>query len=500
MKRVKRVLALLAAFALVLAMAVPALADGANQYTISVPAGSSHTYKVYQIFTGDYSKEGTTNKLSNVKWGQNSKNRDEGVDAGGKVSENVLNRLAAVVSGSDAEKLAVIEEYADLNSKEVATVTHSNSAKVAPGYYLFKDTTATAENEVYITEVVGDVIIKAKNSNVPGFEKKLKDKNDTTDNDFGDWQDVADHDIGDAIPFKLEGTVPADYTEYTSYYFAFHDEEEAGLTFNSNSVKVYVDDTEIKTGFEVKTSNFAQGEDCTFEVIFNDLKQISEVHAGSVIRVEYTSTLNPNAVIGGNGNLNKAQLEYSNNPRDTSSKDKTVWDNVVVFTYQVVVNKYANSVAENNKLKGAEFTLTKKLKDGTTKDIAVAKSQDGVRFTFKGLDDGEYTLTETVTPEGYNTIDPITFTVAATHGTEWNGEDVRGNLITAFTGNAASEEITFTPDKGTGALTTNVINKSGTTLPSTGGMGTTVFYVVGGGLMAVAVVLLVTKKRMENKR
>lgn len=500
MKRVKRVLALLAAFALVLAMAVPALADGANQYTISVPAGSSHTYKVYQIFTGDYSKEGTTNKLSNVKWGQNSKNRDEGVDAGGKVSENVLNRLAAVVSGSDAEKLAVIEEYADLNSKEVATVTHSNSAKVAPGYYLFKDTTATAENEVYITEVVGDVIIKAKNSNVPGFEKKLKDKNDTTDNDFGDWQDVADHDIGDAIPFKLEGTVPADYTEYTSYYFAFHDEEEAGLTFNSNSVKVYVGDTEIKTGFEVKTSNFAQGEDCTFEVIFNDLKQISEVHAGSVIRVEYTSTLNPNAVIGGNGNLNKAQLEYSNNPRDTSSKDKTVWDNVVVFTYQVVVNKYANSVAENNKLKGAEFTLTKKLKDGTTKDIAVAKSQDGVRFTFKGLDDGEYTLTETVTPEGYNTIDPITFTVAATHGTEWNGEGVRGNLITAFTGNAASEEITFTPDKGTGALTTNVINKSGTTLPSTGGMGTTVFYVVGGGLMAVAVVLLVTKKRMENKR
>lgn len=490
-------LALLAALALVLAMAVPAFADGANLYTISVPAGSSHTYKVYQIFTGDYSKEGTTNKLSNVKWGQNSKNRDEGVDAGGKVSENVLNRLAAVVSGSDAEKLAVIEEYADLNSKEVATVTHSNSAKVAPGYYLFKDTTATAENEVYITEVVGDVIIKAKNSNVPGFEKKLKDKNDTTDNDFGDWQDVADHDIGDAIPFKLEGTVPADYTEYTSYYFAFHDEEEAGLTFNSNSVKVYVDDTEIKTGFEVKTSTT---DGCSFEVVFSNLKDIKAVHAGSKIRVEYTSTLNENAVIGGNGNLNRAKLQYSNNPRNVESKGETVWDNVVVFTYQVVVNKYANSVGENNKLKGAEFTLTKKLKDGTTKDIAVAKSQDGVRFTFKGLDDGEYTLTETVTPEGYNTIDPITFTVAATHGTEWDGEGVRGNLITAFTGNAASEEITFTPDKGTGALTTNVINKSGTTLPSTGGMGTTVFYVVGGGLMAVAVVLLVTKKRMENKR
>lgn len=492
MKRVKRVLALLAAFALVLAMAVPAFADGANQGTISVPAGSSHTYKIYQIFTGDYSN----GKLSNVKWGQNSKNC-EGASVGGKVSEDVLNQLAAVVNDSDAKKLEVIEKYADLDNKEFATVTHSNSAKVAPGYYLFKDTTTTAENEVYITEVVGDVTIKAKNSNVPGFEKKLKDKNDTTDNNFSDWQDVADHDIGDVIPFKLEGTVPADYTEYTSYYFAFHDEEEAGLTFDPDSVKVYVGDAEITTGFEVKTTTT---DGCSFEVVFSDLKTIDAVQAGSKIRVEYTSTLNPNAVIGGNGNLNKAKLEYSNNPRVTDSRGMTVWDNVVVFTYQVVVNKYANSVEENNKLPGADFTLTKKLNGDTTKVIAAVKSPDGKQFTFKGLDDGEYTLTETVTPDGYNTIDPITFTVTATHGTEWDGKGVRGNLITALTGNAAPGEITFTPDKGTGALTTNVINKSGTVLPSTGGMGTTVFYVVGGGLMAVAVVLLVTKKRMENKR
>lgn len=489
-------MALLAAFALVLAMAVPAFADGANKGTISVPAGSSHTYKVYQIFTGDYSD----GKLSNVKWGKNSKNRGEDVSVGDKVSENVLNRLAAVVNGSDAEKLAVIKDYADLDNTAFTTVTHNSPATVAPGYYLFKDTTATAENEVYITEVVGDVTIKAKNSNVPGFEKKLKDTNDT-EGTTTDWQDVADHDIGDAIPFKLEGTVPDDYTEYTSYYFAFHDKEEAGLTFNPNSVRVYVNDTEITTGFELKTKTKTTiTDDCSFEVVFSNLKDIAAVQAGSTIRVEYTATLNENAVIGGNGNLNKAQLEYSNNPRDKDSRGKTVWDNVVVFTYQVVVNKYANSVGENNKLKGAEFTLTKKLKDGTTKDIAVVKSEEGKQFIFKGLDDGVYTLTETVTPEGYNTIDPITFTVTATHGTEWDGEGVRGDLITAFTGNAASGEITFTPDKGTGALTTNVINKSGTTLPSTGGMGTTVFYVVGGGLMAVAVVLLVTKKRMENKR
>lgn len=494
MKRVKRVLALLAALALVLAMAVPAFADEANLYTISVPAGSNHTYQVYQIFTGDYSN----GKLSNVKWGQNSKNGDKGVDVGGKVSENVLNRLAAVVSSSDADKLAVIEQYANLSENGMDTVSESKSIKVAAGYYLFKDTTTGISGNTYIAEVVGNVLIKAKNSHVPGFEKKLKDKNDTTENDFSGWQDVADHDIGDEIPFKLEGTVPADYdAEYTSYYFAFHDEEEAGLTFNPKSVKVYVDDTEITTGFELKTT---PTDDCSFEVVFNNLKDIKAVHAGSTIRVEYTSTLNENAVIGGNGNLNRAKLQYSNNPRNVESKGETVWDNVVVFTYQVVVNKYANSVAENNKLKGAEFTLTKKLKDGTTKDIAVAKSQDGVRFTFKGLDDGEYTLTETVTPEGYNTIEPITFNVSANHEINWDGTGNRSALLESLTGNKGTGEITFTSDKGTGALTTDIINKSGTVLPSTGGMGTTVFYVVGGGLMAVAVVLLVTKKRMENKR
>ena len=494
MKRVKRVLALLAALALVLAMAVPAFADEANLYTISVPAGSNHTYQVYQIFTGDYSN----GKLSNVKWGQNSKNRDKGVDVGGKVSENVLNRLAAVVSSSDADKLAVIEQYANLSENGMDTVSESKSIKVAAGYYLFKDTTTGISGNTYIAEVVGNVLIKAKNSHVPGFEKKLKDKNDTTENDFSGWQDVADHDIGDEIPFKLEGTVPADYdAEYTSYYFAFHDEEEAGLTFNPKSVKVYVDDTEITTGFELKTT---PTDDCSFEVVFNNLKDIKAVHAGSTIRVEYTSTLNENAVIGGNGNLNRAKLQYSNNPRNVESKGETVWDNVVVFTYQVVVNKYANSVAENNKLKGAEFTLTKKLKDGTTKDIAVAKSQDGVRFTFKGLDDGEYTLTETVTPEGYNTIEPITFNVSANHEINWDGTGNRSALLESLTGNKGTGEITFTSDKGTGALTTDIINTSGTVLPSTGGMGTTVFYVVGGGLMAVAVVLLVTKKRMENKR
>ena len=161
MKKVKRVLALLVALALVLAMAVPAFADKANQYTISVPAGSNHTYQVYQIFTGDYSSDG---KLSNIKWGKNSNSRGDGVGIGEKVDENVLNQLAAVASKSDEDKLAVIEQYANLSENGMDTVSASKPIQVAAGYYLFKDTTTGISGNTYIAEVVGNVLIKAKNS------------------------------------------------------------------------------------------------------------------------------------------------------------------------------------------------------------------------------------------------------------------------------------------------------------------------------------------------
>lgn len=514
MKHMKKFMALFAALALVLAMAVPAFADDGSGSTptthkISVPDNSPHAYKVYQIFTGDYSKDADgVVKLSNIKWGENGTGAK-----GDAVDETVLTALSAVNSSTstDEQKLTTIKNYVKLNSTPVATVNSTASYDAPLGYYLFEDTTITGENKMYTVEVVGeDVVIQAKDSHIPGFEKKLKDINDTTDNNYSNWQDIADHDIGDKVPFKLEGTVAADYAEYKGkYYFAFHDVAENGLTFN-NDVKVYVDDTEITTGFEVKRNTESETTDgCTFEVIFSDLKSLTgvTVQAGSKIRVEYTATLNENAVIGGSGNLNKARLEYSNKPNETQngndkpSTDKTPWDSVLVFTYKVVVNKYANSVdAEgNNKLTGAEFTLEKVLKDGTTKTIAVVKSDDGTAFTFKGLDDGNYILTETKTPAGYNTIDPITFTVTADHTSDnWDGANRAGQL-TRISGNKVTGEIDFTETTSDGTLSTNVINKSGTTLPGTGGIGTTIFYVIGGGLMVAAAVLLVAKKRMENK-
>ena len=148
---------------------------------------------------------------------------------------------------------------------------------------------------------------------------------------------------------------------------------------------------------------------------------------------------------------------------------------------------------------GAEFTLSKKLADGSTVAVAVVKSNSGTTFTFSGLDDGDYTLTETKTPDEYNTIAPITFRVTADHKITWDSGN-RETILTELNGNKVSGEITFTHDESEGSLSADVVNKKGSSLPSTGGIGTTIFYVVGVILMLGAGVLLVTKKRMSSNR
>lgn len=271
--------------------------------------------------------------------------------------------------------------------------------------------------------------------------------------------------------------------------------EEKGLTFDSSSVKVFVGDevngTEITTGYTVVT-NKADG--CTFEIVFDDLKKVTGVTANSIITVTYESTLNTDAVLGEHGNVNTAKLEYSNNPGGNGTGE-TPWDNVIVFTYKVVVNKVDQ---DNNPLEGAQFTLTKKLKDGTDVVVPMDVNTTLTQFTWSGLDDGDYTLTETVTPAHYNTISPITFTVTADHKIDWDSISTRDDVLTSLTGEKKVGEITFKVDKKAGSLTTDVVNNIGTILPGTGGIGTTIFYVIGGGLMVAAAILLITKKRMEN--
>lgn len=508
MKKMKKVMALLLSLVMVLAMSVVAFAteEGSTTsgtYTITAPA-TSHQYEIYQIFTGDL-HEGT---LSNLKWGKN------GTVAEGKdVAAEVVTALTGV-TGSYNEILAVVEPYANLNSTPIATVTNSATYEAVAGYYLIKDkdnsVTGTDSYTLYIVKVVGNVTIDPK-SDVPSFEKKIKDTNDTEGTTTG-WQDSADYDIGDDVPFKLEGTVAANYAQYKQYYFAFHDNEEEGLSFNKDSVRVYVDNTEITEGYTV-VDNPADG--CTFEVVFNDLMAAAEeynftVSGGSKIRVEYTSKLNEKAKIGKEGNVNSASLEFSNNPNQeqggTPDTGNTPWDNVIVFTYKVVVNKIDSS---KKPLAGAAFELSKKVNDEYTRVALVNATQNTegkyilsnetvTKFEWKGLDDGDYMLTEVITPAGYNTIAPIKFTVNADHTITWEGEN-RNTILTSLTGNAATGDITFTANDDKTELATNVVNNKGSELPSTGGMGTTIFYVVGSILVLGAAILLITKKRMSAR-
>lgn len=496
-------------------MCVPVIAtenEGSNTYTITAPA-TTHQYEIYQIFTGDLSN----GKLSNIKWGVNGTG-----ETGHKVEDSVLKALADVnIEGkTDIDKLNVIQQYVTL-SNPVKTITNGQVYQVTAGYYLIKDKEKDeAGNNIvsgadsytnYIVEVVGNIEISPKSS-VPSFEKKLKDINDTTDTEYTGWQDSADYDIGDFIPFKLEGTVANNYTSYKGkYYFTFHDVEEQGLTFQSKSVKVYIgtSETPLDSGkYKVVTSDSGLSDGCTFEVIFPDLKNIEGVTNGTKIRVEYTSELNDKAVFGNRGNVNKARLEFSNNPNeeqqgdDKPSTGETPWDNVIVFTYKVVVNKKDQ---DKKDLSGAGFKLEKEIKatgdnkSNSWKTISEIKTEGLIKFEFKGLDDGKYRLTETKTPEGYNTIDPIIFTVTAEHNITWEkGDADRETILISLSGTAESGEITFAPNEDKTELATTVINKKGSTLPTTGGIGTTIFYVVGVVLMLGAGVLLVTKKRMNS--
>lgn len=485
MKHAKKLASLLMALVMVLGMSVGTTVTAfAADTTISAPEGSTRTYDVYQIFTGDL-HEGV---LSNVKWGKNGTGTE-----GASVNQATLDALVAVNEESDTIKLAEIEKYVNLNSQVFGTVSDGNPLTVPTGYYLIKDNGPVSEGEtysLYVVEVAGPTTISPKVSQVTS-EKKVKDINDST-GVGSDWQDSADYDIGDKVPFQLKGTVAADYDKYTVYKFVFHDTESAGLTFDKDSVVVKVDNTVIDSGYTVVTEGLNDG--CTFEIQFTDLKTIDSVEAGSVITVDYKSRLNENAVIGSTGNTNKMKLEYSNNPNDKQggTTGNTPEDTVVVFSYKTIINKVDG---DSKSLTGAAFKLEKLIKGADeaadtwtlVKEYTVDADNPASTFEFTGLDDGTYKLTETVTPAGYNTIDPISFEITASDN---------GTVITGLDGD--NNTITFAKNLEAGSLSANVVNKAGSILPSTGGMGTTLLYIIGAILVVGAGVLLVARRRMHS--
>ena len=304
----------------------------------------------------------------------------------------------------------------------------------------------------------------------------------------------------------MTGTVSDKYDNYGSYAYTFHDKMSNGLTFN-NDVKVYVDGTPITTGYTVVTENLTDtdtdGKVCTFEVRFENLKNISSVNANSKITVEYTAKLNEKAVIGSAGNPNEARLEYSNNPYGKGT-GKTPWDKVIVFTYKLVANKVDGS---GNALAGAGFTLYKWNASSEAKDKyeAVGSEIKGTdkdpktTFEFSRLDAGQYKLVETTVPAGYNKAADLEFKVVASYNTDKADPKFETLKVTDLD----NHELTgvFTIDqKNDDAVTTKITNLSGTELPSTGGMGTTILYVIGAILVIGAGILLITKKRMNANK
>lgn len=510
MKKFKKLISCMIAAVMILAMGVTAFASqtgagaGATPqtYTITAP-DNDHTYEVYQIFTGDYSENDEGNPvLSNIKWGKNGTGTQ-----GEAVSDEVIAELAGAGS-TDTEKLAVIKKYATLNKENVfGTVSKGKDLDDVPaGYYLIKDVDGALDNTeesytLYIVEVVGNVTITPK-ADTTTSQKKVKDTNDTT-GETTEWQDSADYDIGDTVPYQLKATLPNNISDYTSYTLKFVDTMSKGLTYDAGSAEVFVNGKSAgkvdptSENYSGDNPKYTGGKVLTWT--FDDIKKVPyNAEDNAVITIEYTATLNENAVIGAAGNPNMSHIEFSNNPNG-SGTGKTPDDTNIVFTYKTVVDKVDG---EEQSLAGAEFTLEKFVANedgsdtynevkGTWSDAATATiAEEGTQFTFTGLDDGTYRLTETKTPDGYNTIDPIIFTVTATH--DVTADDPK---LTDLSGTVAIGEITFTAAVDAGSLSTTVINESGTILPETGGIGTRIFYAVGAILMIGAVVLLISRKR-----
>lgn len=481
MKKLKFILAA------IVTLLVTFVGGKAYAYTITINGETDgHTFEAYQIFKGDLNDS----TLSNIQWGTGvNQFTFNGSDNAAKIAEGLTESNAVEFSKEAAKHL------------KQPTASGSSSIEVSEaGYYLIKDKDNSLTGKdgkaytAYILKVIKDETVKPK-ADVPSVIKKVKDTNDTT-GETTDWQDSADYDFGDKVPFQLTATLPkTHFDKYQTYYLEFSDTLSKGLEFNADSLTVKVGESVLTAGqYKITTEKDTATGATKLSVVITDVKALGGT-AGGKVTVDYTATLTTYAVIGAKGNPNEVELIYSNNPNENGTgkpKDtgKTPKDTVIVFTYKTVVNK----VDQNQQpLTGAEFTLFKKMKDGTEKAVSVVKNDAGTQFTFKGLDDGEYVLKETVTPAGYNTIKPITFKVVATHDVESDAPK-----LTDLNGEKVSGNINFSKNVDEGSLTTQVENKKGSILPSTGSIGTTVLYVAGSVLVVAAGILLVTKKRMKN--
>lgn len=549
-------------------------------YTITIRNNNAgHTYEAYQIFTGDLSdnKNVQTGKsefvLSNIKFSDTVTYKGNGVQIGTEedgdpiMSKDPGDLAAALDKGTlklddFLADLTFSAAFASTNTHADSTATndpddipdHYSIAGLPAGYYLVKDQDGSQSDKSdayteYIIQVIGDTNIKNKAS-VPQVEKKVADTNDTT-GETEDDLDSADYDIGDDVPFILTATLGDELAAYSTYKVTFHDTLDKGLELNAefdadmetkvvSGVTVTLldkDESDITNGTDITaffniTAVTAADDKTTLTITCADIKDMMQdgnkilVNNNDKIVVTYTAKLTVDANVGSAGNRNTVYLEYSNNPNwtgtGTTPTGKTPEDTVIVFTYEVDVNKTDTG---GSALTGASFELFKKilLKQGETaensftegdktyywKSLGELPGQNAAatsEFAWSGIDDGIYKLVETQTPAGYNDIDPIEFTVTATHTQDTAEGNIPPLSLMNLSGTVAGESAenpTFQAQKDSageynGKLKAAVENRPGAVLPETGGMGTTILYIAGGILVLAAIVLLVTKKRMTS--
>lgn len=475
----KRVTSILLALALLLALAGTAVAaEDKGSITID-NAIVGKTYTIYRIFdlnshNTDYS---AINYTVSEKW---TAFFAEG--APGRTYVDIDKAYGYVVWKTGASPANFAAEAIKFAADK--GIAHDGQAVAAPGTVKFDDLALgyyLVQSDLgalcSLDTTMPNVIIKEKNSEST-VEKQVQE--DST----GDYGDHNDADIGQTVNFRTTiNVVDGDPKNYV-----LHDTMSAGLTFDPASVAVTIGERTLAkdTDYTLVTSGLTDG--CTFEVQFKD----GVLKPNDVVEVAYSAEVNEYAVIGGAGNDNKTHLAYSDTPKSTGERlTKT-------YVWQFDVFKYAKKDKEEIPLAGAQFVLYKTVNGkpsyvqaangkitGWTDDkekATVFETPDDGKFVIAGLDADTYYLEETKAPDGYNRLkEPVNVVITANIAS--------GKTVTAT--------ITYN-ETATG--TVRIENQTGVELPSTGGIGTTVFYVIGGLLMGVAVVLLVTRKKMSTSK
>lgn len=541
MKSMKKLVTLLLSLVMLCALAMPAMADETTKkYSITINgAVAGHTYTAYQVFKGEYFSGDDDNHtdnnkeyLSDVVWG-------EGVDGEAIVNElkatttlKVLRDKFDDVNATDkyaAEKVAYIlqglgdkseelDEFARVVGKHLTQKTAGTTGKLTEvenvnisnldaGYYFVKDAGDINAGEIatkFLVKVVGDATVKIKVT-APTIDKKIVDGGDTNHTSVN---------IGDQVEFKLTATVP-DMANFDTYTFTISDTLSEGLTFDEDTVEVKIDGTKLEadTNYTLIPPTAPQT-DNTFKIEFTKAQLGDKVkhNTGAKIVVTYKATLNSNALTT-DKETNTATLKYSNNPSNSEDKGTVTTPDVptYIYNFNIDVDKYDGTDRTTNtdkKLKNAVFVLYKS--DGTNKEYykwnkdskkvewvseenkasATPKTTDeNGKATFEGLKEGTYYLEEITAPDGYNKLkDPVAVEIKATYNDN-------GTLNTT----AVDCKLKHDADGKHYYQVESIANKAGAVLPSTGGIGTTIFYVLGSILALGAAVLLIAKKRMNGQ-